>query len=135
MSLDPRINRVKTLEEVKPIAPHEYWPTYEVFHQKKRGLQPVHVGIVHAPSPDLALVFAKEQYARRDKSVNLWVVKSSEVYTFDSEDSDMFETTPEKTFRDGNAYKVREKVEQYKKEHNTETTEGRDGYWGGITYD
>lgn len=116
------MNRLDLIHEDRiQTEEHKHWPTYEVFHQKKRGDQSVHVGIVHAPDPELALIFAKEQYGRRFKSTNLWVVKSSEIYTFNYEDEDIFETTPEKKYRDGDYYKVREKVEKFQKENNMKT--------------
>ncbi len=113
MSLDPRINRLdlKRVNDGEQTASHLI--TWEVFHQDKRGKQPVHAGIVHAASPEMALIVAKEQYARRGKTANLWVVKTSDVYTFHSEDEDIFETTPEKTFRDPAFYKVRERIEAF----------------------
>ncbi len=118
-SLDPRMNRLDLIHENRiQTDEHKHWPTYEVFHQKKRGDQVRHEGIVHAPSPELALVFAKEQYGRRFKSANIWVVKSSEIYTFRYEDEDIFDTAPEKKYRDGDYYKVREKVEKFQKENN-----------------
>lgn len=135
MSLDPRVNRIQPLAEIEPIKKHEHWPTWEVFHQKKRGGQPVHVGIVHAPEPDLALVLAKEQYARRFKSVNLWVVKTTNIFTFRHEDEDMFETTTDKVHRDGNYYKVREKIEAYKSDQDKKDESISDTYFGGIKYD
>lgn len=121
-SLDPRVNRL----DLKRIAEGEvqtnsHLVTYEVFHQDKRGKQATHVGIVHAPSPELALVFAKEQYARRGKTANLWVVKTTDVFTFSPEDDDMFETTPEKTFRDPAAYKVRDRIEAYRLKNKATT--------------
>ena len=91
------------------------WTTYEVFHQDKRGKQHVHVGTVRAPDPEMALVLAKEQFARRLTCSNLWVVKTSDVYAFSYEDEDMFATTPEKTHREAAAYKSRDKIEEYKK--------------------
>ena len=130
-SLDPRMNRLDLIQEnISPSEAQSHWPTYEVFHQKKRGAQAVHAGIVHAPSPELALILAKEQYARRFTSSNIWVVKSSEVYTFDYEDDIMFETTPSKKYRDGNFYKVREKVVEYQAKHNIK--EKDDGNYFGI---
>ena len=63
-SLDPRVTR-ENIEEnnlIAPLTPMDNWETYEVFHQKKRGDQHVHVGIVHAPNPEMALLFGKEQY-------------------------------------------------------------------------
>jgi ring-1,2-phenylacetyl-CoA epoxidase subunit PaaB len=117
-SLDPRVNRLD-LTKVKEGEVHtnSHLPTWEVFHQEKRGKQPTHVGAVHASSPEMALIFAKEQYSRRGKTTNLWVVKTSEVYTFAMEDEDIFETTPEKLFREPASYKVRDRIEKYQLKH------------------
>lgn len=112
-TLDPRIKRLslETSTDVKNTNSHLI--TYEVFHQEKRGKHVTHVGIVHASNPEMALVMAKEVFGRRGKTTNLWVVKTSDVYTFGSEDEDMFETTPEKTFRDPAYYKVRDRIEKF----------------------
>ena len=115
MSLDPRINRVKLPQENTTVGEQEYWQTFEVFHQEKRGKHHVHVGAVHAPDAEMALVFAKEQYARRKQCVNLWVVPSSEIFAFHIEDEDMFETTPDKQHREAAIYsKVRDRIERFK---------------------
>ena len=116
-SLDPRIKRLSLPEGTIISSEHEHWETYEVFHQHKRGEQPVHVGIVHAPSPEIALIFAKEQFGRRQQSSNIWVVRTTDVFTFNTHDEDMFETTPEKKYREASGYSVREKINQFKKEN------------------
>ncbi len=68
-SLDPRIRRADL--EASPasggFAQNEEWETFAVFHQDKRGEPHVFVGIVHAPDPELALLFAKEQFGRRKR--------------------------------------------------------------------
>jgi ring-1,2-phenylacetyl-CoA epoxidase subunit PaaB len=119
-SLDPRIKRldIARTEEQGEVHTNTHLITWEVFHQEKRGKQAVHAGIVHAPTADMALILAKEQYARRGKTANLWVVKTSDVYTFNSEDDDMFETVPEKTYRDPGFYKVRDRIEAYRLKNN-----------------
>ena len=121
-SLDPRINRLQ-LGEAGPltIAEGENWNTYEVFHQEKRGKQAEHVGIVHASGPEMALMMAKEVFGRRGKTANLWVTKTSDVYTFHSEDEDIFSTAPEKLFREPATYKVRDRIEKFQKENNITT--------------
>ncbi|MDB5284300.1 MAG: hypothetical protein JWO06_3375 [Bacteroidota bacterium] len=113
-SLDPRIKRLdlKKTEEGE-VHTNTHLITWEVFHQEKRGKQPMHVGAVHASNPEMALLMAKETFGRRGKTTNLWVVKSSDVYTFPTEDEDMFETTPEKMFRDPAYYKVRDRIEKF----------------------
>jgi len=113
-SLDPRINRIEVPESIEPVKEHECWQTYEVFHQEKRGKQHVHVGSLHAPNSEMALLFAKEQFARRKCCVNIWVVKTADVFATSLEDEDMFETTPEKIYREAGGYKVAEKIAKYK---------------------
>lgn len=116
-SLDPRITR-ENIEEnntIAPLAPMDNWETYEAFHQKKRGDQHMHVGIVHAPNPEMALLFAKDQYGRRGVTANIWVVKTSQVFCTEYDDQDMFETTPEKIYREAGGYKVMDKINKYKK--------------------
>lgn len=120
MSLDPRVNRIdlnKIGSEDQQTNTHLI--TWEVFHQDKRGKQVVHVGIVHASNPEMALIVAKEQFARRGATTNIWVVKTSDVYSFNYEDEDIFETTPEKTFRNPEFYKVRDRIEAYRAKHQT----------------
>lgn len=117
-SLDPRIKRIDVAAITQgELQTNSHLITWEVFHQEKRGKQVVHVGIVHAPTPEMALILAKEQYARRGKTTNLWVAKTADVYTFSTGDDDMFATVPEKTFRDPAAYKVRDRIERFQQQN------------------
>lgn len=120
VSLDPRVNRMELPPENHEtiIGSNESWETFEVFTQKKKGTQHIHGGIVHAPNAEMAIVFAKEQFARRGQTVNIWVVPSSEVTATSYEDSDIFDTIPEKIYREAAAYKTRDKIEKFKKEQN-----------------
>lgn len=122
-SEDPRINRIDLPEnedKTEILHDEENWVTFEVFHQKKRGDQHIHVGIVHAPTAELALILAKEQYARRRQTSNLWVVKSSDVYANAYDDDDIFETVPEKTYREASDYYCMDRIRKYQKEHGIE---------------
>lgn len=125
-SLDPRVQRLGIDASAEPTATVkaelDQHQTYEVFHQQKSGAHHVHVGVVHAPTRELALILAKEQYARRGTTLNLWVVNTADVFTMNSEDADIFATTPEKTYRDVAAYMVRNKVEAFKKEQQETTS-------------
>lgn len=78
---------------------------WAVFLQSRRRDPPVYVGDVHAPDPDMALVLAKENYARRDPCVGLWVVRSDHVYTTPPEASDLFEPATDKSYRFGGSYR------------------------------
>jgi ring-1,2-phenylacetyl-CoA epoxidase subunit PaaB len=77
----------------------------------------MHAGIVHAPNPEAALVFAKEQYARRRTTANIWVVKSSQVFATEYDDQDIFATTPEKTYREASDYYCMDRIRKYQHEH------------------
>jgi len=117
ISLDPRVTRAAIEEEntIEPLRALDQWETYEVFHQKRRGDQHMHVGIVHAPNAEMALIFGKEQFGRRGLSVNIWVVKTSDVFTTEYDDSDIFETVPDKQYREAGGYKVMDKINKFKK--------------------
>jgi ring-1,2-phenylacetyl-CoA epoxidase subunit PaaB len=119
-SFDPRVNRLDLPEKEEKkieLKSLDVWETFEVFHQKKRGEQHIHVGIVHAPNAELALMFAKEQFGRRRQTSNLWVVKSSEILASDYEDADIFESTPEKTYREASDYYCMDRIRKFQKEH------------------
>ncbi len=121
ISLDPRVTRLEIPEEqgMEPIRPNEYFETYEVFHQAKSGDKHIHVGSVHAPSPEMAFLFAKEQYGRRSKSYNIWIVRSTDITSIMQEDADIFATAPEKTYREAGGYKVRDKINAFRKQHGS----------------
>jgi len=108
-SLDPRIVRLQVRED------------QEVFHQAKTGARLIHVGSLHAPSPDLALVFAKEQYGRRATTTDMWVVRTADIFTLRRQDVDMFETAPEKLHREPQGYmEVRKYIDEFKKRQQQE---------------
>lgn len=98
-----------------PLDDMNHWQTYEVFHQAKTGGRHIHVGSVHAPNAEMALLYAKEQFGRRSVCVNMWVVKTQDILSLATEDADVFATTPEKDFREASGYKVMSKLNAYKK--------------------
>jgi ring-1,2-phenylacetyl-CoA epoxidase subunit PaaB len=119
-SFDPRVNRMELPpndDGSEVLAEQENWETYEVFHQKKRGDQHIHVGIVHAANPEMALILAKETFGRRRQTANIWVVKSAQVYPTLYEDMDIFATTPEKTYREASDYYCMDRIRKYQQEH------------------
>ena len=99
-SLDPRITRAQLpADQEQPFDPKEpmdQFQTFEVFVQSKTGGHHAHVGSVHAPTPEIAMSYAKEQYGRRGQTFNIWVVETSHIHVLDQADADFFETVPEK---------------------------------------
>lgn len=115
-SLDPRINRLDVEKTIKaPLTEaHEHWQSFEVFVQKKQGAAHVHEGSLHAPNGQMALVLAKEQFGRRDRCFNIWVVQSADIHQLSEEDADMFANNREKKYRLSNGFKVSDKITAFK---------------------
>jgi ring-1,2-phenylacetyl-CoA epoxidase subunit PaaB len=82
------------------------WKVFEVFHQQARGEPHVHVGSIHAPDADVALVMAKEQYGRRQASVSFWVVPAEAITATAYDDADMFDHGTDKSYREAYGYKT-----------------------------
>jgi ring-1,2-phenylacetyl-CoA epoxidase subunit PaaB len=76
------------------------WMVYEVFQQDHRGEHHHHVGSLHAPDGEIALVLAKENFARRGDCVNLWVVPAHCIHATDYADADVFEHTTDRMYRE-----------------------------------
>ncbi len=83
---------------------------YAVFRQDTKNDPHVHVGDVHASDPEMALVLAKEQFARRDPCVNLWVVPYAAIEATSYEDADMFDPAIDKSYRFGGSYREQQRV-------------------------
>jgi ring-1,2-phenylacetyl-CoA epoxidase subunit PaaB len=118
-SLDPRIARAEIPGEKEYAEKTELdqFQTWEVFHQKSRGTHHTHVGSVHAPNQEVAMLFAKEQYARRMKCVNLWVVKTKDIFVSSYDDADMFEPATDKSYREAFGYKNKDIIQKFKTEN------------------
>ena len=54
-------------------------PRYEVFKQEREGAPFRNVGSVHAPDAELALLAARDVFARRPACHSLWVVPASAI--------------------------------------------------------
>jgi ring-1,2-phenylacetyl-CoA epoxidase subunit PaaB len=55
------------------------WPLWEVFVRSAHGLSHKHVGSLHAPDAEMAMLNARDVYTRRNEGVSLWVVKSTDI--------------------------------------------------------
>jgi len=86
--------------------PETQWRIFEVFHQQARGEPHVHVGAVHAPDAETAIVLAKEQFSRREACVNLWVVPVDAIAKTDYDDADMFRPGTDKSYREAYGYET-----------------------------
>lgn len=90
---------------------------YDIFHLKKRGKAHQHVGKVRASSPAQALQVAKAVFGEQRPVVNVWVARSADFLRSGEEDRDIWNTTPEKKYRDAIAYRVQDRIEKFKAEN------------------
>ena len=89
------------------------WKTYEVFHQTKRGDPHVHVGSVHATDAEMALMLARDQFARRLACVNLWVVPSDQIFATNYDDAEaLFEPATDKSYREAAGFPLRDAIKR-----------------------
>jgi len=87
------------------------WPAYEVFIQARRGDWHTHVGAVHAPDAEMALLLAKENFARRGGCVSLWVVPAGQIQRVTAEEAEtLFNPSEDKSFREASGYRIMDKI-------------------------
>ena len=88
--------------------------SFEIFHLKKRGKQHTHMGSVQAGDYEGALSVAANTYNTGNPVYNVWVVKTQDILSIPVEDRIIWETLPEKKFRDAIAYKAGDKIKEFK---------------------
>lgn len=76
---------------------------YEVFIQRNHAENHVHVGSLDAPSPDIALQTARENFTRRDPAVNIWVVPRNQV-TATQYEKGLLSREMDRSYREVNGY-------------------------------
>jgi len=91
----------------QPVEPGvlEAW---EVFRREKDGDPMRHGGSVMAPDSTLALHYAREMYSRRQESVQLWVVRRSDIH--DLADLDLLQPPLDRSFKKPGGYVMRDKL-------------------------
>lgn len=57
------------------------WPRFEVFIQEKPGAPYLDVGSVHAPDAEIALLNARDVFARRPAAISMWVVPATVIFS------------------------------------------------------
>lgn len=86
---------------------------FEIYHLLKRGKQHQHVGHVVGGSHHEAMFNAK-QTLQGDKQVfNIWAIKTSDIRFTKPEELDLWNTLPEKKFRDASDYKGGDKLKNF----------------------
>ena len=87
------------------------WPLWEVFIQSKSGQPHKHVGSVHAPDSEMALLNARDVYTRRNEGTSVWVVPAQVITASTPEEvGAFFDPANDKVYRHPTFYNVPEGV-------------------------
>ena len=87
--------------------------TFEIFHLPKRGKQHVHAGSVDAVSPNEAMRKAKVLFGPGKIVYNVWAIEHEKIRFTSAEEKDLWNTLPEKKFRDASDYKGGDKLKEF----------------------
>lgn len=80
------------------------YDVYEIFVQFDPLDHHQHVGSLLASSPDLALQLARENFLRRDKAANIWVVPKQTITASPSDDPDFLAVAFDRDYRRVDGY-------------------------------
>eukprot|EP01042_Synura_sphagnicola_P032909 gene32909-42308_t len=83
------------------------WPLWEVFIRGQHGLNHRHVGSLHAPDAEMAILNARDVYTRRNEGVSIWVVRSADIVaSAPSDKGPLFDPANAKVYRHPTFYDV-----------------------------
>lgn len=91
---------------------------FEVYHLLKRGKQHIHAGTVRAGSPQEAMSLAKSTFGDKP-AFNLWVIRSGDIRFTKPEEKDLWQTLPEKKFREAAEYRGGDKLKELQDRQKT----------------
>jgi phenylacetate-CoA oxygenase PaaH subunit len=87
------------------------WPIYEIFQQERANSTLHHAGNLNAPNQEMAELYAREFYGRRNESVRIWVVPRTAVSEIVDVDL-LHPPAVDRSYRMVQGYTVREKLDQ-----------------------
>lgn len=85
---------------------------FEVYQLLKRGKQHIHAGTVEAGSPAGAMTKAKT-FGAGKTIYNVWVVEKNKIRFTHDDEKDLWNTLPEKKFRDASDYKGGDRLKEF----------------------
>ncbi len=86
---------------------------FEIYQLTKRGKQQVSSGSVEASSPEEAMLMAKDLFGVGKIIYNVWAIEKNKIRFTSPEENDLWNTLPEKKFRDASDYKGGDKLKEF----------------------
>jgi ring-1,2-phenylacetyl-CoA epoxidase subunit PaaB len=87
--------------------------TFEIYQLAKRGKQHLNAGQVEAGSPEEAMLTAKDLFGAGKVIYNVWAIEKNKIRFTNEEEKDLWNTLPEKKFRDASDYKGGDKLREF----------------------
>jgi ring-1,2-phenylacetyl-CoA epoxidase subunit PaaB len=87
--------------------------SYEIYHLIKRGKQHIHCGTISANGPEDAMLKSKEAFKTVGPVLNIWAIKTDNIRFTSAAEKDLWDTLPEKKFRDAASYKGGDKLKTF----------------------
>lgn len=87
--------------------------SFEIYILQKRGKQTVHAGQVFADSPEEAMWNARQQLNKATQVFQVWAIRTDDIRFTTVDEGDLWQTLPEKKFRDASDYKGGEKLKEF----------------------
>ncbi len=88
------------------------WPLWEVFIRARGGLDHRHVGSVHAPDAELALMNARDAYTRRGEGNSIWVVQATDIHASNPDNkASFYDPADDKVYRHPTFYQLPDEVD------------------------
>lgn len=91
--------------------------SYEIYHLLKRGKQHIHAGTVTAASPEEAMSEAKKSLNAK-QVFNIWAIRSAAIRRTHPDEATLWQTLPDKKFRDASDYKGGDKLKEFLERQN-----------------
>lgn len=113
--VSPMTEGEKNVYDLIPESPSQPDETnsYEIYHLIKRGKQHVQVGVVWASNPSEAISVAKTKFNPMQVVYNIWAIETGKIRFTSAEEKDLWNTLPEKKFRDASEYKGGDKLKAF----------------------
>ncbi|MBY0434861.1 MAG: phenylacetic acid degradation b [Cyclobacteriaceae bacterium] len=103
---------VSAYEQIASVPASGKKEPFEIYHLAKRGKQHVHAGTVEAGGPEEAMSVAKQLFNTK-VIYNVWAVRKADIRFTHPDELDLWNTLPEKRFRDAADYKGGDKLKEF----------------------
>jgi len=92
--------------------------SFEIYLLQKRGKQSIHAGQLIATSPEDAMWNAKQQFNKGTQVFQVWAIATEDIRFTADDENDLWQTLPEKKFRDASDYKGGDKLKEFLERSN-----------------